>query len=181
MGVKCDVRRAVRVALLLWPLTLALPGVAAAADGEQAISLSPVFATFTVNQAGVDRTGTGGALTVDYQRGFGDSFWLRGGVSGGAFAVAGQASWGGSASVALVYAVDVLRYVPYISAGAGALAVGGGTLETVVRPYLELGAGLEVEQSITFSWGIDARFGAFASQSTIFTIGPRVSWKWGYF
>src|SRR5215470_13660541 len=104
MGVKCDVRRAVWVASLLF----AAP--AAAQDGEQAIALSPGFATFTVNQGGMDRTGTGAALAADYLHGFGDSFWLRGGLAGGAFSVDGRSAWAGTASVALVYAVDVLRY-----------------------------------------------------------------------
>src|SRR5262249_14849796 len=137
------------------------------------------FATFTVNQGGMDHTGTGAALAADYQHGVGDAFWLRGGVSGGAFAVDGRSAWAGTASVALVYVVDVLRYVPYISGGGGLLAVGSGGLDTVVRPYVELGVGLEVQQSTSFGWGIDARLGSFATQSTVFTIGPRVSWKWG--
>jgi hypothetical protein len=75
----------------------------------------------------------------------------------------------------------VLRYVPYVSVGGGAVLLGGGAVTTEARPFLELGVGLEVEESPSFSWGIDARLGSFATQATIFTIGPRVSWKWGYF
>jgi hypothetical protein len=169
----------------LLALLLLVPATALAADGESAISITPGFATFSVSQTVAgrprDRTGIGGALTVDYQHGFGDSFWVRAAVGGGAFAAEGSSAYAGTASLALVYAVDVLRYVPYISAGGGALAVGGGALETQIRPFLELGVGLEVEQSPGFAWGIDARLGSFASQSTEFTIGPRVSFKWGYF
>ncbi len=182
MGVKCDRAPLRRVACLAAAL---VPAGAAAQEGMQGISLTPSFATFTVNQTvagrAIDRDGNGGALTLDYQHGIGDTFWLRASAGGGAFAAEGQAAYAGTASVALVYAVDVLRYVPYISAGGGALLVGGGALETQVRPVLELGAGLEVEESPSFSWGIDARLGSFATQSTIFTIGPRLSWKWGYF
>src|SRR5262249_16808069 len=117
----------------------------------------------------------------DYQRGIGDTFWLRAAVGGGGFVAEGQGAWAGTASVALVYAVDVLRYVPYISAGGGAILLGGGALERHARPFPQLALALQVEESPAFSWGIDARLGSFVTQATVFTIGPRVSFKWGYF
>jgi hypothetical protein len=169
------------------PLLLAVlvPAAAAAGEGEWSLSLTPSFATFTVNQTaagrGVDRSGTGAALTVDGQRAFGDTIALRAAVGGGGFAAAGSGAWAGTASLALVYVVDVLRYVPYISVGGGVLAVGGGAVSTEAHPVLELGVGIEVEASPSFAWGIDARLGSFVTTATVFTIGPRLAWKWGYF
>jgi hypothetical protein len=182
------VRKGVRWPILAATLVAAVvlvPAVAAAADGEWSLSVTPGFATFTVNQTvaghGVDRTGTGAALTLDGQRAFGDTFALRAAVGGGGLSAAGRGAWAGTASVALVYVVDVLRYVPYVSVGGGLLAVGGGAIESDVRGVLELGVGIEVEESPSFAWGIDARLGSFVTTATVFTIGPRLAWKWGYF
>jgi hypothetical protein len=170
-----------------WPILLLalVPTAAAAAEGEWSLSVTPGFATFTVNQTvagqGIDRTGTGAALTIDLEHAFGDTFGVRAAVGGGGFSSTGSGAWAGTASLALVYVVDVLRYVPYLSLGGGVLAVGGGAIQTDLRPVVELGVGIEVEQSPSFAWGIDARLGSFATTATVFTIGPRLAWKWGYF
>jgi hypothetical protein len=170
-------RRALALALLL------APGAAAAVEGESSLAVTGRFATLSAGASGQqgDVSGAGGGLGVDYQRGFGDTWWFRAAVGGNAFAVEGQGSYAALAVVGVTYAVDVIKYVPYIGVGGGAIVVGGGAVETVVEPYLELGVGLEVLQSTTFSWGIDARFSSFVGDATIFLIGPRVSWKWGYF
>jgi len=164
---------------------LAAPLAASAGEGESSLSAIAGFASFTVNQTvsgrGLDRSGAGASLTVDFQHGIGDTFWVRASAGGGGFAAEGQAAWAGTGSVALVYAVDVLRYVPYISLGGGAVVLGGGALQSQARPFVELGVGLEVEQSPSFAWGLDARLGSFVTQATMFTIGPRVAFKWGYF
>ena len=173
--------RALRRALLL--AASLVPATAAAVDGESSIGLTLRVATLDAGAAAAqgDVSGVGGGLGVDYQRGFGDTWWFRAAVGGMVYAVDGQASYGALASAGVTYAVDVIKYVPYIGIGGGALVVGGGAVDAAVEPYLELGIGLEVLQSTTFSWGIDARFSSFVGDATVFLVGPRVAWKWGYF
>lgn len=163
-------------------LALLVPRAAAAVEGESALSVSVKFATLNVvREREADVSAVGGALVVDYQRGIGDTFWLRGAAGGAVHDADGGAVYAGHATAGITYAVDVLKYVPYLGIGAGALVIGGGPLETGVRPYIELGAGVEVLESPTFSWGADARLSSFISGVTVFMVGPRVSWRWGYF
>jgi hypothetical protein len=173
------VRRALAVVFLV------VPGVASAVEGEQALSLSARFASLTVTEVidrrNVDLSGAGGGLMLDYQRAISDTLWLRGAVAGTLHAIEGEASFAGHATVGFTYQVDVLKYVPYVSAGLGASVVGGGVLDLAVKPYLELGLGVDVIASTTFSWGVDARFASFLSSSALILIGPRISWRWGYF
>lgn len=171
--------RSLAVALLL------VPGIANAVEGEQALSLSARVASLTVTETvdgrNVDRSGVGGGLSLDYQRAVSDTLWLRAAIAGTTHAIAAEATFAGHATVGVSYAVDVLRYVPYVSAGLGTSVIGGGVLDLQVKPYFELGLGLEIISSTTFSWGVDARFASFLSTAAVFMIGPRVSWRWGYF
>lgn len=173
------VHRALAVAVLL------IPGVAGAVEGEQALSLSARFASVTVTEEvdnrNRDRTGLGGGLLLDYQRAVSDTVWLRGAAAGTLHSFDGELAAAGHAVVGFTYAIDILKYVPYVSGGLGAMVIGGPALDTAVKPYLELGLGLDVVSSTTFSWGIDARFASFLSRTAVLTIGPRVSWRWGYF
>jgi hypothetical protein len=156
------------------------PVLAIAADGESALSITAGVATFTVSQA-TDVSGTGAALGVDYTRSVADALWLRAAIGGGVYCAAGARTMGGTAVVGVYYAVDVLRYVPYATAGVGVFYAGGGAVDAKARLVLEVGAGVEIGEGRSFSWGIDARLGSFASGATTFTIGPRFSFKFGYF
>jgi hypothetical protein len=171
-----------RLALLA---VLAAPPAAHAADGESALSVSADFASLIVDQGTTTRpnekSGVGGLIGIDYQRGFGDSFWLRGGLGAGALGVNGQAGYAAVGTVGLTYAVDVLKYVPYVGIGAGGVLVGGGALNTHVDPVIDLAAGIEVQQSPSFSFSVEGRFESVWAKTTLFIIGPRASFKWGYF
>jgi hypothetical protein len=173
------VRRSVCVFALLFP------ALALAVEGEQSLAISARFATLAVTQTVDGRThdlsGSGGALTLDYQRAVSDTMWLRAALGGSVQSVEDQGTYAGHVSFGVTYAVDVLKYVPYIGAAAGALVIDGGPFDTVVKPYLELGVGIEVIASTRISWGIDARFSSFLSSAAVFMIGPRISWHWGYF
>ena len=170
-------RRLAMLAVLL------LPVPAAAVEGESAIGLTLRFATLSAAAADGDGdvSGVGGGVGIDYQRGFGDTWWFRASVGGAAYAIEGEASYSAVGSLGVTYAVDVIKYVPYVGIGGGAVVVGGGAVDGRVEPYLELGVGVEVLQSTTFSWGIDARFSSFVGDATLLLVGPRISWKWGYF
>jgi hypothetical protein len=159
--------------------------VASAVEGEQALSLSARLASLTVTEVidrrNVDRSGLGGGLMLDYGRAVSDTIWLRAALAGTVHRIEGEATWAGHGSVGVVYAVDVLKYVPYVSAGVGASLIGGGVLDLQAKPYLELGLGIDIITSTTFSWGVDARFSSFLSAAAVIMVGPRVSWRWGYF
>ena len=161
------------------------PAAVLAAEGESVVSATVSFAALTVDQGSSTRSdqrdGQGALVGVDYQRGFGDSFWLRVGVAGGALSVDGDGAQVAVGTVGLTYAVDILKYVPYVGIGAGAVLVGGGPLDTHVDPVVDLAIGIEVQASRGFAYGIEARLESFAAQTTLFVIGPRLVWKWGDF
>jgi hypothetical protein len=173
------VRRSVSVFVLLFP------ALALAVEGEQSLAISARFATLTLTQAvggrNRDLSGSGGALILDYQRAVSDTLWLRAALGGSVQSVEDQATWAGHVSFGVTYAVDILKYVPYVGAAAGALVIDGGPFDTKLKPYLEFGVGIEVIASTRMSWGIDARFSSFLSSAAVFMIGPRISWHWGYF
>jgi hypothetical protein len=174
----------VRLYAALVVTCLAVPP-AVAAEGESVMSVTTSFASLIVDQGTTarsdERDGQGVMVGVDFQRGFGDSFWLRFGAAGGALSVDGAASGAAVATVGLTYAVDILRYVPYVGIGAGGVVVGGGALETHFDPVLDLAVGIEVQSSRRFAYGIEARLESFAGQTTVFVVGPRIAFKWGYF
>jgi hypothetical protein len=179
-------RRAVRRAALPAALALAVvsfgsAGPALAVEGETARSVSARFAALGLTQSGDDHDGIGGGLLVDLQRALSDTLWLRGAVSGAVISIDGEAGGLGTASFGLTWAVDVLKYVPYVGIGGGLLVAGGGALDAEVEPFIELGVGLDVIVSTRFSYGLDARFSSFVGNASVFLVGPRVSWRWGYF
>src|SRR5690349_19814135 len=94
-------------------------GVAAGAEGESAISVTPGFAALSVHQGQHDRDGAGGGLVLDYQRGFSDTWWFRAAAGGALLDVDGTA-YEAIGSVGVTYTIDVLRYVPYVGIAAGA-------------------------------------------------------------
>jgi hypothetical protein len=162
-------------------LVILMATAAWADEGEWALSASPSFGTFGVNQGGKQLTASGGLVNFDLEHGVTDALWVRGTVGGGVYAGPSGLSWNTTATAGVTYTIDVLRYVPYVNLGIGAMALGGGGIDTQVKLLIELGAGLDVIESTKFSWGVAIRFDSFASSVLYFTVGPRVSWRWGFF
>ncbi len=177
------------LALLVSPVALLLlPAAARGAEGERTLGFGLDYSTWTVPQDPTpdDRetnslTAHGLALAADYEWGWNDTLWLRASAAGGYYSVPAGHGWSGGGTIGITYALDVLRYVPLVQAGIGALMIGGDGVETEIKPVVEIGLGLAVLESRTFSWGFVARFDSFASQVVFLTIGPRVTWRWGYF
>jgi hypothetical protein len=164
-------------------------GTAHAGDGESALSLSLGAATWwvpTEDPLTPDMNDTlgptaGGALAVEYERGFSEAFSWRVAAGAGVFGVGGV-SGGGWATGGLVYRFDVLKYVPYGVGGVGAVVVGGGPLdEVVVQPAVEVGLGLDVLRGRTRSWGLEARVVTFPDEVLVGTLGLRLTSRWGFF
>jgi hypothetical protein len=172
------------VAVLFCP-ALARPGEAA--EGEKALGAGLDYSAWNVEQPdhpGNDHdsiTAQGAQLVGDYEYGWNDTLWLRASLRAGYHVVPDGTAWSTGGTIGITYAFDVLRYVPYGELGIGVLAVGGDGLFTEVRPVVELGLGLDVLEGRTWSWGVVAHFDGTYSQALFFTIGPRVSWRWGYF
>jgi hypothetical protein len=122
----------------------------------------------------------GAALAASYERALGDEVswrvdlgiagYLGGGTAGTALATAG-----------LVYRIDILKYVPYVEVGVGALGRAGGPFATDVQPALRVGGGVDLLRSRARSHGVVATMTSFASDTTTLTIGVRTTWRWGYF
>jgi hypothetical protein len=149
---------------------------ALASPGEQAISVSLNYATFRVPE----HDPNGSVLGFDYERGFTDVVWLRVTGGGGAY-YDDDFSYSGHATVGLTYSFDVLKYVPYANLGIGGIVLGGGGVETDVHALVELGLGVDILHSRTFSYGVQLRFESFLQETSFFTGGVRATWRWGFF
>lgn len=167
-------------ALALWTAP------AQAAEGETSLSLFLGYGTYALS----DYAPHGSVVGVDYERGFSDSLsWrLSGGL--GTYRGGGAFSYSGHMVAGLTYLFDVLKYVPYANVGVGAIAIRSpdpallpDTVDaaTEVSALLELGVGVDVLHSRSFSYGVQMRFESFIEQTAFFTLGVRASWRWGFF
>ena len=167
-----------RVALLALAMAL-VPRPAAADEGESALSVGLAFATFSIP----DHDGQGGALGLDYERGLSDAFWLRASAAGAVYRGGDEdgTSYAGHGTLGLTYVIDVLKYVPYLHAGIGGVAQGGGALDTEVHPVAEIGIGLDILSRRGLSYGPFARLASYLDDSAFVTAGVRLTWRWGFF
>lgn len=170
-----------RPASVLVLAALLAPALAHASEGEKALSVGAAYTAVSVSQDDKARTGQGGVVTLEYEYALGDAYGVRATATGGPLHGPDGWAYGAAASVGLTYRFDVVKYVPYFGAGAGALLLGGSGYERAIRPVLELNVGLDVLRSRTSSWGLDVRLASFVGSTVVFTIGPRFSWRWGYF
>ncbi len=166
---------------------------AAHAEGEQALSASLGYATFST--PGKMKNGQtppaitpdfGGSLSVIYERAVSSDVSLRGEGAGAVFEGGNTAkqtdtSYAGIADVGVVFRFDVLKYVPYAFAGVGGIYSTGGPIDHGGDLTLAIGGGLDVLESRERSWGFEGRLASFGSSITIFTLGVRGTCRWGYF
>jgi len=156
---------------------------ALAGDGERAVSVGAGYATYATPNPADDATlmpRAGAALTASYERGFGADLAWRGDLVLGGY-VGGGTAGTALATVGLVYRVDVLKYVPYLEVGLGALMSTGGPFASEVEPALRLGGGVDWLRSRARSVGVAVALTSFASDTTTLTISFRSTWRWGYF
>jgi hypothetical protein len=181
LGDTRSVKRA-RVVVAGLCLGLGASRAARAGEGESALSPSLGWATYATpgKEDKVLSPTVGAAIGVTYERGISEALSWRVSLLGGGFVGGGTtgAAWlaGG-----VVYRFDVLKYVPYVEASVGGIALGGAPLPGTIDPLLELGGGLDVLSSRERSYGVEVRVGSFAGDTTIVTAGLRMTWRWGYF
>lgn len=154
-------------------------------EGESAVSAGAYFSTFSLP----DHAPLGGALGVDYERGITEVMWLRASAAGGLYldspddTATRKAAYAAQGSLGISYALDVLRYVPFVTLGLGGSYFGGEGLGEDVGfyPMIQLGGGLNVLESPDFSWGVQATLETFVTRSALLMVGLRVSHRWGFF
>lgn len=184
----------IRPVLLVAAAALVALAGPAAADSERALSVSLGWATFSVpgeptmkdmDPPAVTPT-VGGALSAQYEHMIGSDLGLRVELAGGVF-YGGEAEMQSATSFAalgdagVVFRFDVLKYVPYAFAGVGAVATGGGPIARGLDPVLAIGGGLDILSSRQHSYGFEARLASFGGDVTLFTLGVRITTRWGFF
>jgi hypothetical protein len=170
----------------------AFPGAETArADGERAVSLGLGWATFSAvgkamgKQAPPDLSpDIGGALTASYEQAIATDIALRGELAGGVFhggaqAMQSRTSYASLVDAGAVFRFDVLKIVPYLFGGAGAVVSGGGPLDRGAEFVLVIGGGVDWLLSRERSLGLEARLASFAGDVTVATVGLRGTLRWG--
>jgi hypothetical protein len=155
---------------------LASGGRAHAGEDDRSLSLSVGYATIAVP----DLSPHGLALAVEYERGFSEAMAFRVAATAGGYYEDDPV---GSAHlvVGLTYLFDVLKYVPYVQGGVGGVVVAGPAVDTTLAPFVEVGVGLEILHSRSFSYGAAVRFESLLEETSFFSAAARVTWRWGFF
>ena len=155
---------------------------AQASEDDRSLSVSLMYGRYAIPGLAPH----GGVLGVDFERGFSDALALR--VSGGGGTYFGETqSYSGHLTVGVTYLFDVIKYVPYANIGIGGIVLSGGTnedgeaVDTEISGLIELGFGVDVLHSRSFSYGVLLRFESFVESTAFFTVGARVTWRWGFF
>lgn len=174
-------------------VTLLAAGSVARAEDERALSLGLGYGTFSVPGRPEDNmeppalspTG-GGSLAVIHERMIGTDVGLRGEAVGSLFyggEQKGQSalSFAGLADAGIVFRFDILKYVPYAFAGAGAVWSTGGPIDRGVDFVLVVGGGLDYLRDRHRSYGVELRLASFGGDVTVFTAGLRATQRWGFF
>ena len=170
---------------------LAVPSVAYAGTGDNALSASVNWTGYSATLASHDHTtgapdttdvgsNLGAGLNVEYERSIGEAFSLRAELGAALWDNSKGTSYGGLLAGEFVYRFDVLKYVPYLIGGGGAVYTGGGPLPGSFDAVLVLGGGLDILHSRESSYGFEARI-ASSANTTVISAGFRLTWRWGYF
>ncbi len=134
---------------------------------------------------GWNRTYWGGGLSAGLEYGFTDSLGVR-----GFFAYNAHASPGGDPGVLsvvlggldLIYAVDILRIIPYLFAGVEGAGIGGGAHEWKPHLGIRVGAGMDYLLSRTWSLGVDIGYHLFVTDPenlpAMINVGFRIGRRW---
>jgi hypothetical protein len=166
--------------VLLAAASLVAEAPARAAKGESSLSVSAAYNEFCLNQEPQPNvSAAGGLFLVEYERGINDTLWVHAAVGGGVYE---HDIFSGNGVLGLTFALDVLKYIPYLNLGVGTAYLDGGPVEGAFYNFIELGFGLEILHSRTFSYGVHVRYDSFASDlASYLSMGARVTWRWGFF
>ena len=163
----------------------------ARADGENALSIGVSWATFSALGKPVGRQAApslspdiGGVLTASYEHAISSDIVLRGELAGGVFyggaqAMESKTSYAGLADAGAAFRFDVLKIVPYLFGGLGAVVAGGGPIDRGADFVLVVGGGVDWLTRRERSIGVEARVASFGGDITVVTVGVRGTLRWG--
>jgi hypothetical protein len=83
--------------------------------------------------------------------------------------------------VGVTYALDVVKYVPSATLGAGLAVVAREDKDVTLRPMFEIGVGLDRLLSRSAALGVQARLQSFASDTLYVNAGFRFCYRFDFF
>jgi hypothetical protein len=157
-----------------------------ASGGDLVVAAEPLYSLVKWDQ----RHPSGGGVALEAAYGLTDWLWLRGttfytaqaagkdeaaGLPGGALSV-------GGVFVGLRYALDVLRVVPYVDGGVGALFAGGAGHKGRTDFGVDVGLGFDWLYNRRVAFGLVVRYHAFITNVQSIPVylyaGPRFAVRW---
>jgi hypothetical protein len=169
--------KALPSAVLAAAIVAGTPSGARAGEDDRSLSVSLSYGLYSIP----DHSPSGSVLGLDYERGFSEALSFRASTGAGVYFADEGRSYSGHLVVGITYLLDVLKYVPYVNLGVGGILLGGGGVETDLSALLEMGVGLDVLHSRSFSYGVVVRFESYIQETSFFTAGARLTWRWGFF
>ena len=183
-------RAAGKVALGM-TLTVATPTPATAAEGEGLAAVGAAFATARAD----GRWAPGAGVAVAGQYGLDDAWSLRAGVSGSWHPVSADALRPGGhvralgCSAGVTYTLDVLRVVPFVTAGVAVQDLHGALRDARTDLGVELGGGADYLLDRRWSLGLELAYrilpvavagdhDAFGGTPQALAAGLRVARRW---
>jgi hypothetical protein len=171
----------------------ALAPAARAVERQHHLGLGPTLGMLKVDDKPTLSVGVG--ATLHYAYGLNDQFNLMAEL--GSVVVAAEEKLNtpdtprtrptraDQASVGLGYVIDILTWVPYLTAQVGAHHLSGGTLaSSLVIPSAQLGVGVDYQLSRTFAVGVAARqhflLTKMSDYPTYTTATLRLEYMWGF-
>jgi hypothetical protein len=146
-----------------------------AAPEEKALAVSAGIAVVAENSP----ASVGPALILDYLYGISESVWLR--ASAGSSAHESFGVFAAHATFGVTYALDVVKYVPSATLGAGLLVLARKDQDLEARPVFEIGLGIDRLLSRQASLGAHARLQSFASDTLYVNAGLRFCYRFDFF
>lgn len=172
---------------------LAVPTEAHAVERQHHLGLGPTLGILSVD--GKSTMSVGGGATLHYAYGLNDQFNLMGELGSEVVAAKQRQDFPEAphnrparldhASVGLGYVIDILTWVPYLTAQVGAHHVAGGTLDSsLVIPSAQLGLGLDYQLSRSFAVGVAGRQHFLLTKMSDYpsytTVTLRLEYMWGF-
>jgi hypothetical protein len=165
-----------------------LGGSTAAADPVKTIGVAAGYARHTEGEVAEDAPADavapiahGAGLTLDGTYELNAAIALRVAVGGAALWVDDAQVRQGTIVLGARYALDVIRYVPYLDVGLAGIVVDGDDADAITHLSIEAGVGLDVLLGRTWSWGPYAKMTGFVDESLGAAAGLRVAYHWGFF
>ncbi len=181
------------LSLALLAAVALVPSTAAAVERQHHLGLGPSLAILKVDDKST--LSVGGGATLHYAYGLNDQFNVIGELGSAVVALNQQQDLPESprtrparldhASVGLGYVIDILTWVPSLSAQLGVHHLSGGTLDSsLVLPSAQLGLGLDYQLSRSFAVGVAARqhflLTKMADYPSYTTATLRFEYMWGF-